>query len=300
MSSRHLSLPHILLTALVPLLWSCDYIFAKAGVDHWHPYLFTMLRFLAVGILVVPFVPRPTGKQWRHLLELSFVLCTLHFTFLFKALSTNLDIATQTILGQLSTPFACVLGALIFRDRLGAWRVLGMLIAFLGIIVVVGRPSISAESEGVTYALLTALMFAVANLLMKRLEGVGHMTMVGWMSLMAAPQILVLSLVFESGQIELLQSTPLSALLGLGYSVLFSTIVAYTVWHAMIGKYTVSQIVPFGLLVPVFATIGAAVFLGQEVGLQTVLGGLVTIAGVAAIILPRPRFVPARLAPTED
>ena len=246
-SDSFMHLRHIALAALVAALWASDFIIGKFGVDTLHPYLFTMLRFLTVGLVLTPFVPMPQGRQWRHLLELSVVLGTLHFTFLFKALSTDLDIPTQVILGQLSTPFACVLGALFFRDRLGAWRTLGMLVAFTGIMLVVGRPHMGEQVQGMVLVLLTALMFAIANLIMKRTEGINHMTTVAWMSLMAAPQILVISLIFESGQWNTLTGAPIAAFGCVLYSALFATIAAYSIWHALLARYTVTQVVPFGL-----------------------------------------------------
>ena len=287
---------HILLAATVAMLWGWDFIFAKASLEFLPPFLFTTLRFLLVGLLVVPFVAMPKGKQWIRLLELSFVLCTLHFAFLFKGLSTNLDIPTLVITGQLSTPFACILSVLIFRERLSAWRTLGMIVAFVGIIVVaVGMKTTDAAGnssvDGFFLIMGASLMFAIANLIMKRMEGIPHMSMVGWMSLLAAPQIVVLSLIFEHNQWNTLMNTPIMAVSGLAYSAICSTIIAYSIWYALLSRYHVNQVVPFGLLVPIFGTIGSQIFFNDPLPWQTIFGGLITIAGVAIIILPRPHFM---------
>ena len=283
---------HILLAATVAMLWGWDMVFAKAALQGFPPFLFATLRFMLVGLVVVPFVPMPMGKQWIRLFELSFVLCTLHFGFLFNGLSTGLDLPTSVITSQLNAPFACILGMIFFRERVSAWRMLGMVIAFTGIIIVVGgTPNVSQYPKGFVLMLLTALSFAVANLIMKRMEGIPHMSMVGWMSIIAAPQLVALSLFFEHNQWNQVMNIDFKVLSVLAYSVLFATVVAYSIWYALLSRYHVSQVVPFGLLVPIIAIIGSQIFLSDALEWPTILGGLVTILGVAFIILPRPHFM---------
>jgi O-acetylserine/cysteine efflux transporter len=211
---------------------------------------------------------------------------------LFNGLSTGLDLPTSVITSQLNAPFACILGMLFFRERIRAWRMLGMVIAFTGIIIVVGgTPNVSEHPKGFVLMLLTALSFAFANLIMKRMEGIPHMAMVGWMSLMAAPQLVFLSLFFEQGQWAFTTGINLSVISVLCYTAVFATIIAYSIWYALLSRYNVSQVVPFGLLVPIFATVGSQIFLDDTLAWPTVVGGVVTILGVAVIILPRPHFV---------
>jgi O-acetylserine/cysteine efflux transporter len=45
---------------------------------------------------------------------------------------------------------------------------------------------------------------------------------------------------------------------------------------------------PFTLLIPLFAVASSAAILGEELTVQTALGGAATILGVAIIVLRRP------------
>jgi O-acetylserine/cysteine efflux transporter len=279
---------HILLAALTAMIWGCNFISAKFGMQHFPPFLLSALRFAVVGVVLVPFVPLPAREKWSAIFWISLVLGTGHLAFAVTGMYYGLDVATSVITIQLGTPFACALGAILLNDKLGAWRTGGLVVAFLGIIVVVGTPNVSSNYHAFLMVLFAALMFGVATILMKRLEGVPTMTMVGWMSLLSAPQILLLSFVFEVNQWHLLQTTPITAVASIGYSAFCSSIIGYS-WFWLLRRYDVSQVAPFALLVPIFGIICAQIFFHEPLPLQTILGGVITIVGVGVIILRRPK-----------
>ena len=84
---------------------------------------------------------------------------------------------------------------------------------------------------------------------------------------------------------------PLSALLGVSYTVLCSTIIAYGLWYFLLSRYSVSQVAPYSLLTPIFGIAIGQVFFTEELNTQTIIGGLITIIGVAVIVLRRPKTI---------
>jgi hypothetical protein len=46
----------------VPLLWGYQFVAIKVGVTEFPPLFFLALRFLAIALLPVPFVKRPTRQ----------------------------------------------------------------------------------------------------------------------------------------------------------------------------------------------------------------------------------------------
>jgi len=63
----------------VPLLWGYQFVAIKVGVTEFPPLFFLALRFLAIALLVVPFVKRPTRQQLGPIVAISIFLGGLNF-----------------------------------------------------------------------------------------------------------------------------------------------------------------------------------------------------------------------------
>src|SRR6202000_659190 len=63
----------------VPLLWGYQFVAIKVGVTEFPPLFFLALRFLAIAILLVPFVKRPTRQQFGAVAAISLFLGGLNF-----------------------------------------------------------------------------------------------------------------------------------------------------------------------------------------------------------------------------
>ena len=53
----------IVCAVAVPLLWGYQFVAIKVGVTEFPPLFFLSLRFLAIALLLVPLVKRPTSKS---------------------------------------------------------------------------------------------------------------------------------------------------------------------------------------------------------------------------------------------
>ena len=279
----------ILFAILVSLLWGCNYVAAKFGMVFFPPFLLTAIRFTFVSIILIPLVERPTCVQLKQIVVLS-TMSTLHFSLIFVAIYYGLDIASSSLLGQLGVVFACIFGAIFLNDRLGIWRIGGIGIAFIGTIIVAGTPNILDHMAGFYAALGSTLTWGIANVLIKRIQGLHSMSLLAWMGLCTVPMLLVLSLLFEPHWPHL-ADVPLSAALGVSYTAICSTIIAYGLWYYLLGKYNVSQVTPYSLLTPIFGIASGQLFFTEELTSQTLLGGLVTIIGVAVIVIRRPKTI---------
>ena len=67
---------------MVMVIWGANFVVAKIGVTHMPPLMLIGIRFLLLGLILVPFVPFPKGKMWQ-IAALSVVLGTLHFGLMF-------------------------------------------------------------------------------------------------------------------------------------------------------------------------------------------------------------------------
>lgn len=281
---------HIFFATLVALLWGFNFVAAKFGVAYYPPFLLTALRFCAASIILIPFVPRPTWPQLKQIMIIS-TMSSLHFSLIFVALYDNLDIASSALIGQLGVPFACLLGVVFLGDKLGIWRISGIIIAFIGTAIVAGTPSIASHMNGFYAALGSTITWGIANVLVKRVNEINSMSLLAWMGACTVPILFLLSYCFEYQQWPAIFSPPLSAFLGISYTVLCSTIMAYGLWYYLLSRYSVSQVTPYSLLTPVFGIGIGQMFFKEELTLQVIIGGIITILGVTVIVMRRPKTI---------
>ncbi len=275
------------LTALVVVtLWGLNFVAAREALAALPPFLVTSVRFVAVGLLLAPFF-RPRWDQLPKLAVVAMVLGIGHFGLLFYALE-NLDAGSAAVTTQLGVPFSVLLAWVVFRDRPGGRRLAGIALAFSGVALLAGDPG-RPNLAPLLLVVLSISLWAVANILVKRLGDVPPLVLNGWVSLLAAPVMLALTLTFEHGQGAAMAAAGWRPWAGVAFTVLFSSIVAYSLWYRLLGRHPVSRVVPFSLLGPVVGFLGGVLVLGETVTAYKVAGGLLTVAGVAIIeLLPEP------------
>ena len=271
---------------VIMVIWGLNYPVAKIGTEALPPIMMIAVRFVLLALLLLPFVAVPRGHMGRIAI-LSFVIGVLHFAPNFTGLKT-VDSGVGAILNQLAVPFSAILAAIFFQDRIGWRRALGMGLAFVGVAVLVGEPKRGTDLIGAFLMIVAALSWAISIVQTKMLKGIHPLSLVAWMTLMAAPQLFLCSL--------LLEPRPVAAALAMGwngwwpilYMAVLVSIVSHGLWYMLVQRYPLNVTAPFALLTPVFAVLFGWLLLGEAVTIWTLAGGAVTLAGVAIITVRRP------------
>jgi O-acetylserine/cysteine efflux transporter len=276
--------PYVFHALLVTACWGGNYVAARFAMQEIPPLLLLCLRFICVAVLLLPFFPRPVGNM-KDIGYVALFLGVMHFPLMFIPIYMGLDVSISVISSQLGVPFSCLLGIIFYKEVIGRWRALGMLISFLGIIIICGSPRIAQHYVPFIISCVSALAWAMNNMVMKRFSHVNMLGVLAWMSLLAAPPLLGLSLLFEEHQWYVMQNASVTAWLSLTYTVVVSTIIAYGLWFHLMSRYPVNVIVPYSLLVPIFGISFAQFFFQESLTAQFIIGGLLTIIGVSIIVL---------------
>ena len=122
-------------------------------------------------------------------------------------------------------------------------------------------------------------------LFIKRLEGVPPLALNGWMALLCAPGLLAASVLTEHNQIQAVTQAGPLAWAGLGYIVVGASLVAYSLWYALLARHPISLVAPFTLLSPVVAFAAGGLYLDERITVVKVIGGILTVVGVAIVEL---------------
>jgi O-acetylserine/cysteine efflux transporter len=276
------------LVLVVMVIWGLNFAIAKMGLTQFPPVFMMGLRFAVVALVLLPFVRLPREKL-AGILLLSFTLGCVHFSLMFSGLKGT-DAAAAAIASQTQVPFAALIAAFVYKDRLGWRRALGMALAFIGVVVMVGEPRHSINLLPIILVVAASFMWAVANIQIKELGAVDGFALNAYLGLFAAPQLFIASSFLESGQWEALKNANWVGWSAVGYMAIIVTVVSYVMWYRVLRRYTVNQVMPFTLLVPVLGVLFAALLLDEELTWRIILGGFATVAGVAVIVLRRPKL----------
>ncbi|MHA1538094.1 MAG: DMT family transporter [Alphaproteobacteria bacterium] len=283
-----MTLAHTLLILFVILVWGFNFVVAKTGLEVFPPLFMMFLRFGLVALALVWFAPRPRG-MWKEIAILSVTLGSLHFSLMFVGL-TQVAASIASIAIQLQVPIAAILAAVLFKDYFGWRRGLGMALAFSGIVVVAGAPSVRTDIFYLAMVIGASAVWAVGNIQVKRLKRIDGLALNAWISLLSAPQLLIASLILEEGQIAALVNAGWLEWGAIAYMSVIVTVIGYGIWYYMIGKYATNQTMPFTLLVPLVGVLSGVLVLGEPFSWAIAVGGATTLAGVAIIVLRRPKL----------
>ena len=276
----------ILLAIAVPLLWGFGIVFAKAALEHFPPLLLMSFRFTVTALVLIWFVKPPWHLMGKICL-IALVSATLQYGFTYTGVK-YLDASTAALVVQLEVPFLVLLGAIFLAEKPGLRKYLGIVIAFTGVILIAGEPKLQTSYLPLLAVVLGAFLWAVGQVMIRRLGEVGGFTLITWVAVFSAPQLLVASLIFEDNHIQVIADANWIVWATVAYLGIMMTALGYSIWYHLVGRFPLSQVGPFLLLIPVFSIAGGILVLGENLTVQIALGGLIVIAGVTFITIEFP------------
>jgi O-acetylserine/cysteine efflux transporter len=278
------------LMLMIQLIWGINFVVVKIGLEHMAPLFFVALRFSIAALVLLPAAGLPRSHL-KRVIPLSCTLGVMHFTLIFTGMH-YLDSATTAIAVQLQVPFAAILAAIFFKETLHWRRITGMVIAFAGIVLIAGQPQFLEHPWPLISVIAAALVWSIANVQVKLLgDDVDAVHLNGWIAILAAPQLLIVSYLIEGNQWQNFLHAGWQAYFALGYQSLIVAAFSYWVWYKLMRRYPVNKVMPFMLLQPLIGAAAGALIRGEEITGRMALGGLAILVGVAIIILRRPAVI---------
>ncbi len=277
-----------LFAILIAGVWGFNFIATKWAVEDFPPLFANGLRFLAVFIVLFPFLRLVPGKM-RPLIVTAFILGVVHFGLLFWGMSLAGGVGSVAIASQLNVPFTTVLGIIILKEKVGWPRVFGISISFVGVMLLGFDPVIFSYWDAIMTIVMAAFVYAVSAVMMRQLREIPAVTVQAWVALAGMLGSFLISAILEQGQISSLSDAEQRAWLSVLYSGLISTLIGHGGANYLFRRYEVSMVSPYFLVLPFFSVIGGVVLLDEVVGWQMFLGGGLTIIGVLIVTLRNSR-----------
>jgi O-acetylserine/cysteine efflux transporter len=271
---------------LVAVLWGLAFVATKIGLDSFSPPALAALRFL-IAALPACLLPRPP-IPWAPLIAVGLFLFTGQFLFQFFGIAYGMGAGLAAIVVQTQALFTIVLAALALRERPTARQRAGTAVAFAGLLVIAGTVGEDLSALGLGLTTLSAISWAVGNILLKRLPSVDPLHLAVWLSLVPPIPAVILAVALDGPHdlARALAAASWSGLVAVLYLGLVATVIAYAIWGMLLRRYPAAAVTPFALLAPFVAAGAAALMLGERFGPLRVSGMGLVLAGLAVLVLP--------------
>ncbi|HEY3310054.1 MAG TPA: DMT family transporter [Anaerolineales bacterium] len=272
-------------------VWGCTFIATKIALREISPASIVWLRF-GIGVLILGVtvalrkqMALPKRNEWAYLALTGFLGVTFHQWLQATGLITAQATVTAWIVATIPI-FTAILGWLFLKEKLGPIRILGIVVASLGVLLVVSKGDLGAltagkfGTQGDFLILMSAVNWAIFSILSRRglathppARMMFYVMLFGW--------IFAWMWVFGAGP----GLSEIPRLSGAGWaSVLFLAIfgsgLAYIAWYDALKVLPASQLGVFIYIEPLVTMVVAAVLLAEAVTPAAVTGGAITILGI--------------------
>lgn len=275
-----------LLFITLSFIWGSSFILIKGGLLHLSPYQVASIRIISSGLVLLPVAVvsmKHIPMNKLGIVFLSGMLGSLIPAYLFCLAEQGIDSALAGTLNSLTPIFAILSGALFFQTKTPLNKIWGILLAFLGsLLLFFSQPGFKENSNAlyILYVVLaTALYGYNVNMVHRHLGNIGSLKVVSvalGLNAIPAAAVLFFTGYFDQDllQKETLISTGYASILGV-----FGTAMATVLFYVLIKRAgaVFASMVTYGI--PAVAIFWGIIY-GEEVGWKQVLSVLVILAGV--------------------
>ena len=172
---------HIALAVLVAVIWGIAFVVSKVGLESFTPPQLTALRFFIPAIAAI-WLPRP-NVSWPMLIAIGLTIFTGQFLLQFFGISYGMPAGLTAVVSQTQALFTVLFAAIAIGDKPGLKQFFGMLVAFIGLLMIGLTIGGTITLLGFLLTLASAISWAIGNVLVKRSPKVNMLHLMVWASL---------------------------------------------------------------------------------------------------------------------
>ena len=291
--TRPLDAASMVLVVFICLTWGFNQPAVKLAIHDVPPLTQCAIRsslatFIVLGLMRLRGLPIAARDGTLAAGLIAGLLFGVEFLLIYRGLLYTT--ASRAVLFIYLAPFFVVIGArwLFPSDRFGLKQWLGLLMAFVGMVVAFGVPAPATEPNqllGDVMMAFAALGWAATTLIIKSsaLARVSPEKTLLYQLVVCVPIVALGALVFG----ERITAMPSAVALG---SLAYQTIVVgttFSLWFALIVKFSASRLSAFTFLTPLFGVAAGHLVLGEPLTPAFALAVLLVAAGL--ILVNRPK-----------
>ncbi len=269
------------------LLWGMSFVWTAIVLEYYQPVTIIFLRLLISTLFLFSWVrifqKREVVKREDY--KLFFISALFNPFIYFLGENYGVKFTSPTISAVLIATiplFAPILAYIKFREKLNWLNVAGILISFVGILVMLLNKDLQLEASPIgVFALLIAVFSAVSYVIYLKIlsNKYSPFFIIAVQNLIGLVYFLPLFLIFDFN--HFISVKPGMSVIGslIALAVLCSSFafVAFTIATREIG---VSKSNVFANLIPVFTGVFSFLVIGEELNLQKIFGIFIVVGGL--------------------
>lgn len=275
-----------ILMIMAMLFWGASFIFIKITYKYIGPVTMIFFRLVIASTLLfivdrIIYKSKIDRNDYKLFFMLGFTEPFLYF--IGEGYGMQFVSSTQASVIIATIPvFAMIAGVLLYKDKLSKINTGGVVISFLGILLIIGKDGLRDSVVYIGFALMfLAVLAAVANsLIIYRLGGkYSSFTIITYQNLVGA--ILFLPMFF------ILEFNSLSAgifkgelILSILFLAIFPSVLSFLFYISVLKRLGVARTSVFSNLIPIVTGVLAFFMLGESFTLMEISGIVVVITGL--------------------
>ena len=267
------------------ILWSSSFVAIKFAYETYPPITLAAVRFVVATLILGALTLLPKNRVRLEKKDIfTVVICGLTGIMMYAVLQniamqwTSASSATLIIASY--PVITLLLETLIYKTKLNALKIVGILIAIVGVVILsYVRADARQQGELLGSLLLVAagVVWAIYNFMTKKVVNrYPPVTLLFYTTLVGTIFMLPMALI-ERGQWQPPTLLSFSMMLFLG---VFCSVIAFLLYNRGLKTMAASSVTSMLNLVPIFGVFFSYILLGEEVTLRKFIGGAIVILGV--------------------
>ena len=272
------------------VMWSSAFTSARIIVADAPALAALSVRFLLSGIVGVGLARALgqswvfTGRQWRAIVI--FGLCqNVAYLGLYFVAMRSVEASLASVLASSMPLVVALLSTIFLRELPRPVAVLGLVIGFLGVLLIMGtRLSSGSDLVGVFMCVVGTVALAVATLAVRSVgAGANVLMVVGLQSLIGSAVLALLSPLVDTYTLNLSKNLVVAML----YTTFVPGLLATWIWFKLVERIGTIKGAAFHFLNPFFGVAIAALMLGEHVNGWDIVGVATIMIGILAVQLSK-------------
>ncbi|EGU35947.1 ABC transporter, membrane spanning protein [Vibrio ichthyoenteri ATCC 700023] len=229
--------------------------------------------------------PPNSSKIWFSFLGMGLLNNVIPFMLIVWG-QTQIASGLASILNAATPIFTVVVAGMLLPDeRPTPLKLLGVVIGFVGVVIMIGLPALGGEGKLLAQLAIVAatISYAFAGVYGRRFKTLGVSPLITAAGQVTASTLVLLPMaLFIDGPLEV-EAVQIDTWLAISGLAIISTAVAYVLYFKILELAGATNLLLVTLLVPVSAVLLGSMFLNESLGLIHFLGMTLIALGLSAI-----------------
>jgi len=279
-----MNLKDTFVASLVPIFLGFGFVIAKPAFESFPPILLMGIRFMFAASILIWWFPIPRGYL-KKIFIASFVANTLQYSITYSGLNL-IDASAAVLLVQTEVPFGVIFAYFMLKEKPTIRALVGIGIAFIGVYVLTGSPSLDGKIIGIGLTILGSAIWALGQVVVKPLsKEINPLALVAWLALFSGPILIFISAILDGNTISYLSNAKFDHWVIAIYIGLIMQPISYGCFYYVLKNNPLYKVLPIVTMgIPPTGLLAAIFLLGEKPTQELFTGGALIIVGVILIV----------------